>query len=344
MGKLADRIAEGGVYFIAEMSANHGNDLGLALDIVDAAAQAGADCLKVQTYTADTLTLDCDNDYFKITGGLWDGMRLYDLYSDASMPWEWHVPIKERCDELGLDFLSTPFDKSAVDLLDDLGVDAFKIASFELVDIPLIEYAASKGKTMILSTGMGSLEDIEDAVNAMRSVGNEDFYLLRCCSEYPANPADMNLASISDMARRFDARVGFSDHSMGHVADVVAAVLGARIVEKHFCLDRSIETADSKFSMTPAEFRAMVDAVNEAVSAVGAPCYVPSEKEAASLVFRRSIFASADIAEGEVLTPDNIRVVRPGYGAKPKYYESLLGTASSRVYAFGEPIQFEELD
>lgn len=341
MSRLADKVSRGEVYFIAEMSANHGNDLSLALEIVTAAAGAGADCLKVQTYTADTLTLDCDNEYFTIAGGLWDGMRLYDLYDDASMPWEWHAPLKARCDDLGIDFLSTPFDPGAVDLLDDLGVGAFKIASFELVDIPLIEYAASKGKTMIMSTGMASLEEIEDAVAAVRSTGNEDIHLLRCCSEYPAVLSDMNLASIPDMAQRFGTHVGFSDHSMGYIADVSAAVLGARVIEKHFCLSRDVETADSKFSMTPDEFRQMVDAVNSAISAIGRPCYIPSEKEAASLVFRRSVFASADIAEGEEFTSQNIRIVRPGYGAKPKYYKELIGMRASRAYSFGEPICFE---
>lgn len=341
MSHMMEKVASGQPYFIAEMSANHGNDLNLALEIVEAAAKAGADCLKIQTYTADTLTLDCDNEYFRIKGGLWDGQRLYDLYTDASMPWEWHEPIQAKCKEVGLDFLSTPFDTTAVDLLVGLGCDTLKIASFELVDIPLIKYAASKDKTMIVSTGMASLEDIQDAVIACRSVGNNDIVLLRCCSEYPANPADMNLASIPDMAQRFECHVGFSDHSMGHLADVVAATLGARVIEKHFCLSHDIKTADSEFSMTPSEYRAMVDAVNGAVAAMGKPSYKPSEKEAASLVFRRSIFASADIDAGEVFTEANIRVVRPGNGAKPKFYEQLLGTASDRAYKFGEPIVYE---
>ena len=342
MSRLKDALASNRPYYIAEMSANHGNDLAIALRIVDAAAEAGADCLKVQTYTADTLTLDCDNEYFTIKGGLWDGRRLYDLYSDASFPWEWHEPVKARCEEWGLDFLSTPFDAGAVDFLCELGVDAFKIASFELVDIPLLEYAASKGKTMIVSTGMASVEDIEEAVAAIRGAGNQDICLLRCCSEYPADPADMNLASIPDMANRFGCHVGFSDHSMGHLADVAAAVLGARIIEKHLCLGRDIETADSEFSMTPSEYRAMVDAVNAAVDAVGGPCYTPSEKEATSLVFRRSIFAAADIAKGEPFSERNIRVVRPSYGAKPKYYHQMIGRPSDRTYAFGDPIVWGE--
>lgn len=341
MGKMHDKLAVGKPYFIAEMSANHGNDLDVALRIVDAAAESGADCLKVQTYTANSLTLDCDKEWFRIKGGLWNGRRLYELYSEASLPYEWHASILERCLERGIDFLSTPFDTDAVDFLLDLGVEAFKIASFELVDIPLLEYAASKGKTMIVSTGMASLEDIQDAMDAMQGVGNEDIVLLRCCSEYPANPADMNLSSIPDLAVRFGCHVGFSDHSLGYVADVVAASLGARVIEKHFCLGHDIKTADSDFSMTPKEYRVMVEAVNAAVDAVGAPCYEPSEKEAASLVFRRSIFACSDIAEGESFTPQNIRVVRPGYGAKPKHYESMLGKPSDRAYSFGDPIVWE---
>lgn len=338
MSRLLEKINSNQVYFIAEMSANHANDLNIALRIVEEAAKAGADCLKVQTYTADSLTLDCDNDYFMIKDGLWDGQRLYDLYSDASMPWEWHDPIKKKCDEVGLDFLSTPFDEEAVDLLDDMGCDTYKIASFELVDIPLIKYAASKGKTMIMSTGMASLEDIQDAVDAVKEAGNDDIVLLRCCSEYPADPKDMNLASIPDMKNRFGVHVGFSDHSMGHLADVTAAVLGARVIEKHFCLSHDIKTADSEFSMDPDEYRDMIIAVNNAIAAVGKPNYVPSEKEAKSLVFRRSIFASADIKQGEAFTKENIRIVRPSNGAKPKYYDELLGSQSDRAYSFGDPI------
>lgn len=338
MSRLQEKINADQVYFIAEMSANHANDLDIALKIVEEAAKAGADCLKVQTYTADSLTLDCDADCFMIKGGLWDGQRLYDLYSDASMPWEWHEPIKKKCDEVGLDFLSTPFDEAAVDLLVEMGCDALKIASFELTDLPLLKYAAAKGKTMIMSTGMASIEDIQDAVDAVKSTGNNDIVLLRCCSEYPADPKDMNLASIPDMQKRFGVQVGFSDHSMGYQADVVAAVLGARVIEKHFCLSHEIKTADSEFSMDPDEYGDMVKAVNAAMAAVGMPCYTPSEKEAKSLVFRRSIFASADIKKGENFTKENIRIVRPSNGAKPKYYEELLSRSSDRDYCFGDPI------
>lgn len=342
MKNLEKKLSEQKPYFIAEMSANHGNDLEIALRTVDAAAEAGADCLKVQTYTADTLTLDCDNRYFMIEGGLWDGRKLYDLYSEASMPWEWHAPIKERCEQLGMDFLSTPFDKSAVDFLDDLGCKAYKIASFELVDIPLIEYAASKGKPMIMSTGMATAEEIQEAVDAVHRMGNDKVMLLRCCSEYPAAFSDMNLSTIPDMANRYGCPIGFSDHSMGHLADVVAATLGAKIIEKHFCLDRNVESADASFSMTPAEYRAMVEAVQDAVSALGVPEYGPTATEHDSLAFRRSIFCSKDIKKGEAFSEENVRIVRPSYGAKPKYYAELLQRTSDRDYSFGEPIEYGE--
>lgn len=343
MGRLKEKLAAGEPYFIAEMSANHGGSLERALGIVEAAAESGADCLKVQTYTADTLTLDCDNEWFRIKGGLWDGRTLYDLYSEGSFPWEWHGAVRDRCIELGMDFLSTPFDETAVDFLCDLGVEAIKIASFELTDVPLIEYAASKGRTMILSTGMGTAEEIADAVGACRASGNDDVVLLRCCSEYPAAFADMDLASIPDMAERFGCPVGFSDHSMGHTADVTAAALGARVIEKHFCLTRDDPTPDSAFSMEPAEFRAMVDAVRDAVSAVGAPRYGAAGAQKDSTAFRRSVFASADIAEGEPFAKGNVRIVRPGYGLAPKRYHELLGRPAKRAYAFGEPIREEEL-
>lgn len=342
MSKLKKKLETGEPYFIAEMSANHGNDLGRALRIVEAAAAAGADCLKVQTYTADTLTLKCDSDLFRINGGLWDGKLLYDLYSDASFPWEWHEAVCAKCKEVNIDFLSTPFDETAVDFLDDLGVEAFKIASFELVDLPLIEYAASKQKMMIMSTGMATVDEIAEAVEAVRRTGNDRMCLLHCCSEYPANPAEMDLATIPDLAQRFDCPVGFSDHSMGHLADVVAAALGARVIEKHFCLDRETKTADSEFSMTTNEYADMVNAVKDAVASVGEPRYRASEKEKENLLFRRSIFAVRTIEEGELFTSENMRIVRPGYGAKPKYYHELLGQKADRSYEFGEPIIYDE--
>ncbi len=334
---LYKRISSG-IYFIAEMSANHAGSLENALAIVDEAKEAGADCLKIQTYTADTLTIDCDNEYFKIKGGLWDGYRLYELYKEAYTPWEWQPKIKERCEELGMDFLSTPFDKTAVDFLENMNISCYKIASFELVDIPLIKYAASKGKPMIISCGMGSIEEIEDAVNACKSVGNNQIVLLKCTSEYPARLADMNLATISDMKSRFNLPIGLSDHSMGNLASVVAVSLGACVIEKHFCLDRKIKNPDSEFSMEPHEFKSLVKEVRDALSARGSASYELTEKETASKVFRRSIFCIKDIKAGEKFTDENIRVIRPGYGEKPKYFESLIGQDAKKDYSFGEPV------
>lgn len=341
MSILRKRLETGEPYFIAEMSANHANKLEIALEIVDKAAESGADCLKVQTYTPDTITLDCDNEWFTIHGGLWDGRRLYDLYKDASFPWEWHEAVKDRCLEHGIDFLSTPFDETAVDYLDNLGCNAYKIASFELVHIPLIEYAAAKGKAMIMSTGMATLDEIKEAIDACRRVGNNDVILLHCCSDYPANPSDMHLSTIVDMARRLDLPIGFSDHSEGHLADIVAASLGARVFEKHFCLSKSIDTADVKFSMTPEEFADMVRAVKTTLTAIGKPLYGALPSEEHNLAYRRSIFASDSIECGDIFTKENIRVVRPAFGASPRYYNMLLGTPSPKTYAFGDPIVVE---
>jgi pseudaminic acid synthase len=341
--KLFDTINSGGIYVIAEMSANHAGKLETALDIVRAAKKAGADCLKVQTYTPDTLTLDCDNDYFRIKGGLWDGYRLYDLYKEAAMPWEWQKDIKEECDGCGLDFLSTPFDQTAVDFLEKLGASFYKIASFELVDIPLIEYAAGKKKPMIISCGMASPEEIQDALDACYRQGNREVVLLNCCSEYPANYADMNLATISDMAQRFHVPIGLSDHSMGHLAAVVAVSLGAQVIEKHFCLSRSIKNPDSEFSMEPLEFLDMVSALHDAVKIKGNVTYELTENEKASTAFRRSLFAIADIKPGESFTNDNIASKRPNYGAPPKYYNQLLGKPARKSYRKGEPIELSEV-
>lgn len=339
MFRLWDKLAANQVYVIAEMSANHAGKLENALEIVRQAAEAGADCVKIQTYTADTMTIDCDNEYFRIKGGLWDGYKLYDLYRDAGTPWEWQERIKEECEACGVDFLSTPFDRTAVDFLEGIGCEAYKIASFELVDIPLIEYAASKGKPMIISCGMGSVEEIQDAVAACRRQGNEQVVLLKCCSEYPANYDDMNFATITDMRERFGVPVGLSDHSMGSIGAVVGVSLGAQVVEKHFCLSRAIKNPDSEFSMEPAEFAAMVRDIRDAVRIRGQVTYELTESEKASTVFRRSVFAVQDIREGEYFTEKNIRVIRPSYGLAPKEYENLLGKPSKQAYNAGKPIQ-----
>lgn len=338
MSRLYEKINKGEVYFIAEMSANHAGKLENALEIVREAARIGADCLKIQTYTADTLTIDCDNEYFKVKGGLWDGYKLHDLYKDANTPWEWHQAIKDECEKCGIDFLSTPFDNSAVDFLEDMGVDAYKIASFELLDIPLIEYTASKGKPMIISCGMGSLEDIEDALKACYRVGNKQVVLLKCCSEYPANWEDMKLGNIPDMMKRFNVPVGLSDHSGGSLAAVVGVTLGALVVEKHVCLSRKIKTADSEFSMEMDEYGEMIKEVNNALAIKRGPDYDLTDKEKSSTVFRRSLFAVSDIKAGELFTRENVRSIRPGYGIKPKYLNDLLGKPATRDIKRGEPI------
>ena len=271
--RLYEALKNDQVYVIAEMSANHAGKLENALEIVRKAKQAGADCLKIQTYTADTLTLDCDNEFFRIHGGLWDGYKLYDLYKEAYTPWEWQPTIKAECDRVGIDFLSTPFDRTAADFLEKMECEAYKIASFELVDIPLIEYVASKGKPLIISCGMGSVEEIDDAVKACSGMGNEQIVLLKCCSEYPANWDDMHLANIPDMKKRFGVPVGLSDHSMGSLAAVVGVSLGACVVEKHVCLSRKVKNPDSEFSMEMDEFAQMVKDVRAAKRIAQGPDY-----------------------------------------------------------------------
>lgn len=337
MFHLFEKIHNGGVYTIAEMSANHGGSLDVALQIVREAAAAGADCVKIQTYTADTLTIDCDNEYFQIHGGLWDGYKLHDLYCDAGTPYEWHKAIQEECEKCGVDFLSTPFDVTAVDFLEDLGVEAYKIASFELNDVMLIEYAASKGKPMIMSCGMATPEDIQDAVDACRRAGNDQIVLLKCCSEYPANWEDMHMGNVPDMRKRFGVPVGLSDHSFGSLAAVVAVSLGAQVVEKHVKID-GVESADSAFSMTMPEFARMVQDVSNARRIAKGPDYSLSLKEQSSTVFRRSLFAVKDIAVGDVITAENVRSIRPGYGVAPKNLKNILGKKSSVPIKRGEPI------
>lgn len=342
MFRMFDKINNGEVYIIAEMSANHGGSLENALKIVREVAKAGADCLKIQTYTADSLTIDCDNEYFKIKGGLWDGYKLYDLYSEAGTPYEWQARIKEECEKNGLDFLSTPFDNDAVDFLDKIGAEAYKIASFELVDIPLIEYAAAKGKPMIISCGMGSAEEIEDALEACKRVGNEQVVLLKCCSEYPANWDDMYVGNIPDMKERFKVNVGLSDHSAGSLAVTVGVAMGACVIEKHVKLE-GVDSADSEFSMTMDEFAQMVSDARNAKKIMRGPRYELTDGEKQSTVFRRSIFAIKDIEKGENFTEENIGVIRPGFGIAPKHYKGLLGKESNRSIKRGEPLTENDL-
>ena len=340
MFKLFDKIKNNEVYVIAEMSANHGGGLDNALEIVRQSAEAGADCLKIQTYTADSITIDCDNEDFMIHGGLWDGYKLYDLYSEAGTPYEWHKTIKDECEKYGMDFLSTPFDNSAVDFLESLGCEAFKIASFELVDIPLIEYAASKGKPMIISCGMASIDEIQDAVDACLRMENGKIVLLKCCSEYPANWNDMHIANIPDMKERFGVSVGLSDHSAGHIAAVVAVAQGACVVEKHVKLE-GVESADSKFSMSMTEFKEMVKAVRDTKSIIGNVNYGPSSGEQSNLKFRRSLYAVKDICKGDVISEDNIRSIRPSCGLPPKYMNKILGKIAKNDISFGTALSME---
>lgn len=340
MFRVFEKINKGEVYVIAEMSANHGGSIENALEIVRQAAKAGADCLKIQTYTADSITIDCDTEDFRIHGGLWDGYKLYDLYTDAGTPYEWQARIKEECEKCGLDFLSTPFDNAAVDFLESIGCEAYKIASFELVDIPLIEYAASKGKPMIISCGMSSVEEIQEAVDACHRVGNEQIVLLKCCSEYPANWKDMHIANIPDMMSRFGVRVGLSDHSAGSIAAVVAVSMGACVIEKHVKLD-GVESADSKFSMSMEDFADMVKHVRDAKMIAGEVKYGPTEGEQDNLKFRRSLFAVKDIKSGEPITDENVRSIRPATGLQPKLMSSIIGKHAVADIPFGTPISQE---
>lgn len=329
------------VYIIAEMSANHAGDIENAKKIIHAAKEAGADCIKIQTYTPDTLTIDCDKEYFQIGNGTWSGENLYQLYGKAYTPWEWQAELKAEADKIGIDFFSTPFDKSSVDFLEEIGVEFYKIASFEMIDIPLIKYVASKGKPIIMSTGMSDLGEIEDAVAAVREQGNNELALLRCASAYPAITDEMNLMTMKNMAETFQVPVGLSDHSMGSVGAVTAVALGAKIIEKHFCLDRSIENPDASFSMNPEEFAQMVRDIRQAEKAIGQVRYGMSNQEKSNLVFRRSIFCVKDIKKGGRLTEENIRVIRPGYGLKPKYYEQILGQVALCDIERGTPMKFE---
>lgn len=341
--KLYKTINSGGVYIIAEMSANHGGSLEKALEIVKEVKKTGADCLKIQTYTADTLTIPCDKEDFKIHGGLWDGYTYYDLYQNALTPWEWQGTIKQACEAQGLDFLSTPFDKTAVDFLEELGVEFYKIASFELVDIPLIEYTASKGKPLIISCGMASAEEISEAVEACKKAGNDQIVLLKCCSRYPARYEDMRMAIICDMIQRFGLPVGLSDHSFGSLADVVAVSMGAQVIEKHVCLKRDGSSADSGFSMEMQEFADMVENVRNARVVMGSCSYELTEEEKKELNSRRSLYAVKEIKRGELFTEENIRSIRPGKGLKPKYYQKLLGKAAKRDYEYGDPLDKIEI-
>jgi len=332
------------VFIIAELSANHNQNFELALKTIKAAKDAGADAIKIQTYTADTITIDCDNDYFKIKGGtLWDGKNLYQLYKEAYTPWEWQSKLQKYAEELGLIFFSTPFDNSAVDFLEKLNVPCYKIASFEITDIPLIEYVASKGKPMIISTGIASEEDIKDVLNACRKVGNNQISLLKCTSEYPASVEDANLLTIPDMEKRFAVIAGLSDHSMGSDVAIASIVLGAKIIEKHFIISRKTGGPDAAFSMEYEEFKKMVESVRNVEKALGKVTYELTEKIIKSRKYSRSLFVTEDIAKGEQFNEKNVRSIRPGDGLPPKFLKEIIGKKAKIDLKRGTPLNFDSM-
>lgn len=325
-------------FIVAELSANHGHKLDVALESVRAAKEAGADAVKIQTYTADTITLNCDADDFKVKGTLWDGRTLYDLYQEAYTPWEWHQAIFDEAKKCGLICFSTPFDKTAVDFLEGLGNPIMKIASFEITDIPLIEYAAKKGKPMVISTGIAMPEDIELAVKTCKDVGNDDITLLKCTSSYPAPIEDANLMTMVDMKERYGVKVGLSDHTMGYDVAIAAVALGATLVEKHFILDRSIGGPDATFSMEIGEFADMVKSIRNVEKAIGEVIYPTDPSKIKGREFCRSLYVAEDIKKGELLTEKNIRSVRPGFGLHPKYLPVILGKNASNDLKKGEKV------
>ncbi len=312
-------------YVIAELSANHNGDFEQALRIVDAAKTAGADAVKLQTYTPDTITLKADTEDFVVKGGIWDGRTLYDLYSEAHTPWEWHKPLFDHSRKREITMFSSPFDKNAVDLLEDLNAPAYKIASFEVIDLPLIKYVATTGKPMIISTGMADEEEIAEAVQAARDGGCDDFVLLHCVSGYPAPAKDYNLATIPDMARRFCVTIGLSDHTLDNTTAIASVALGGAVIEKHFTLDRSGGGPDDSFSLEPAEFAQLCTSTRTAWYALGQVDYGRKSSEIGNVVFRRSLYFVRDLAAGEVVKPGDVRSVRPGYGLPPKYINHIVG-------------------
>ena len=332
--------AEHSPYVICELSGNHNGSLERCLTMVDAAADTGCDAIKIQTYTADTITLDVDRPEFKIHGGLWDGRTLYELYEEAHTPFEWHAAIFERARQRGVTIFSSPFDETAVDLLDSLGAPAFKIASFEAVDLPLIKYAASKGKPLIISTGMANLTEMQTALDTALTAGAPGVLLLHCVSSYPATFADANVRTVPDMAARFGCPIGLSDHTPGTAASVAAVSLGACAVEKHFTLARADGGPDAAFSLEPAEFKALVDDTKNAWAALGRAHYDVLGSEATSLLFRRSLYVTADVKKGEPLTRANVRSVRPGNGLPPADLDKVLAGKAARDLSRGEPLDW----
>jgi N-acetylneuraminate synthase len=329
------------VYVIAEISANHHQDFENAVNIIHAAKEAGANAVKLQTYTADTMTIACTRPEFRVDGTIWDGRNLHELYGEAYTPWEWQPKLKRVANDLGLDLFSTPFDETAVDFLETMNVPAHKVASFELVDIPLIQKVARTGKPLIMSTGMATVEEIDEAVQAARRAGATEIALLKCTSSYPAPAEEMNLRTIPELARRFDVPAGLSDHSMGIEVPVAAVGLGTCIVEKHLTLSRSEPGPDSTFSLEPHEFRAMVDAVRVAEKALGEVHFGFSAKEASSRVFRRSLFVVQDVKRGDLFTGENVRSIRPGHGLHTRHLPEVLGRHAACDIERGTPLRWE---
>jgi len=332
------------VFIVAELSANHNGSIKTAIETIKAAKRAGANCIKFQTYTSDTMTIDSDKEDFIIKGTLWEGKNLYKLYQEAYTPWEWHKELFQVAKDEGLICFSSPFDKTAVDFLETFNVPAYKIASFEITDIPLIEYVASKGKPIIISTGIATSEDIELALKACKRMDNDNIALLKCTSSYPAPVEEANMIMIQDLAKRFNVLTGLSDHTMGSVVPIVATTLGAKIIEKHFILDRSISGPDASFSMNEGEFTEMVKAIREAESAIGKVDYTLTEKQIKGRDFSRSLYVTEDIKKGEIITERNVRSIRPGFGMHPKYYYDILGEKANHDLKRGDPLLSNQIE
>jgi pseudaminic acid synthase len=329
-----------GVYIIAELSANHNGSLQTALDTIKAAKEIGANAIKLQTYRADTITLNSKNPDFMIDGGtLWDGKNLYELYEEAYTPWEWHKELFDYARSINIDIFSTPFDKSAVDFLEQFNPSAYKIASFEITDYELVRYVASKQKPIIISTGIATIEEILDVVNICKKEGNENIVLLKCTSQYPAPLEEANLKTISNMKETFGVEVGFSDHTLGVTAPIVAVTLGAKVIEKHFILDKSIGGADCEFSLDKKEFKLLVDVIRDTEKLLGVVNYSLDEKKQKQRRFSRSLYVSKDIKKGEKFTLENVKSVRPGYGLHPKYLNDVLGKVALKDYKYGDRVE-----
>jgi len=343
MINIGNRILGGKnpVFIVAEVSANHLQDYDLAIKTIDAARDAGVDAVKFQTYTADTITLDCDSEHFKLHDTIWEGKTLYELYEEAYTPWEWQPKLKEYVESLGLNFFSSPFDKTAVDFLEKLDVPAYKVASFEITDIPLIEYIASKNKPVIISTGIAEIIDIEEAVQACKSQGNNQIILLKCTSAYPTPLNEVNLRTIPDLATKFNTLVGLSDHTLGISIAIASVALGACLIEKHLTISRDLGGPDAEFSLEPHEFKNMVNAIREVEDALGEVSYSLTEKTKRSREFSRSLFISQDIQKGETLTLENVRSVRPGYGLPPKFLKEILGRIAKNDLKKGTPLDWD---